>query len=90
MLLYDPLGVHPNLSHNKSFVSPLGDNGWDFPEEIPGEVPGNALRAFPGIPLESTAGVPQTLSFTTFEAARAFAEFSLPQYGWARLFFFQN
>ena len=23
--------------------------------------PGNALRAFPGIPLESTAGMPQTL-----------------------------
>ena len=23
--------------------------------------PGNALRAFPGIPLESTAGIPQTL-----------------------------
>ena len=38
--------------------------GWDFPEEIPEEFrkdPGNALRAFPGIPLESTAGMPQAL-----------------------------
>ena len=38
--------------------------GWDFPEEIPEKFrkdPGNALRAFPGIPLESTAGMPQTL-----------------------------
>ena len=38
--------------------------GWDFPEEIPEEFrkdPGNALRVFPGISLESTAGIPQTL-----------------------------
>ena len=38
--------------------------GWDFPEEIPEKFrkdPGNALRAFPGISLESTAGMPQTL-----------------------------
>ena len=38
--------------------------GWDFPEEIPEKFrkdPGNALRAFPGIPLESTAGMPQAL-----------------------------
>ena len=38
--------------------------GWDFPEEIPEKLrkdPGNALRVFPGIPLESTAGIPQTL-----------------------------
>ena len=42
---------------------------WDFPEEIPEKFwkdPGNALRlrAFPGIPIESTAvcaGIPQTL-----------------------------
>ena len=35
-----------------------------FPEEIPEKFrkdPGNALRAFPGISLESTAGMPQTL-----------------------------
>ena len=38
--------------------------GWDFPEEIPekfGISSGNALRACPGISLESTAGMPQTL-----------------------------
>ena len=38
--------------------------GWDLPEEIPEKFrkdPGNALRAFPGIPLESTAGMPQAL-----------------------------
>ena len=38
--------------------------GWDFPEEIPEKFrkdPGNALRAFPGISLESTAGMPQAL-----------------------------
>ena len=37
---------------------------WDFPEEIPEKFrkdPGNALRAFPGISLESTAGMPQAL-----------------------------
>ena len=36
----------------------------DFPEAIPEKFrkdPGNALRAFPGIPLESTAGIPQAL-----------------------------
>ena len=48
---------------------------------------GNALRAFPGIPVESTAGMPQTLQFKAFEASRAFPELSPPQYGWGRLFF---
>ena len=36
--------------------------GWDFAEEFPEKFrkdPGNALRAFPGIPLKSTAGIPQ-------------------------------
>ena len=40
---------------------PYPQYGWDFPEEIPEKFrkdPGNALRAFPGIPLESTAGIP--------------------------------
>ena len=46
------------------------------------ERPGNALRVFPGIPLESTAGIPQALSFKAFEASRAFPEVSPPQYGW--------
>ena len=43
---------------------PYPQYGWDFPEEIPEKFrkdPGNALRAFPGISLESTAGMPQTL-----------------------------
>ena len=43
---------------------PYPQYGWDFPEEIPEKFwkdPGNALRAFPGIPFESTAGMPQTL-----------------------------
>ena len=35
--------------------------GWDFPEEKFQKDPGNALRAFPGIPLKSTAGMPQAL-----------------------------
>ena len=55
--------------------------GWDFPEEIPENFrkdPGNALRAFPRIPLESTAGIPQTLQFKTFEGSRAFPEFPPP------------
>ena len=43
--------------------------------------PGNALRAFPGIPLASTAGIPQALQFKAFEGSRAFPEFSPPQYG---------
>ena len=38
--------------------------------------PGNALRAFPGIPLESMAAIPQTLYFKAFEASKAFPEFS--------------
>ena len=43
---------------------PYPQYGWHFPEEIPEKFrkdPGNALRAFPGIPVESTAGMPQTL-----------------------------
>ena len=48
-----------------SFCSmPYPQYGWHFPEEIPEKFwkdPGNALRAFPGIPVESTAGMPQTL-----------------------------
>ena len=46
------------------FLSPIGpypQYGWDFPEEIPENIrkdPGNALREFPGIPLESAAGIP--------------------------------
>ena len=36
--------------------------------------PGNALRAFPGIPVESTAGIPQALSLKAFAASRAFPE----------------
>ena len=47
-----------------SFYGPCPQYGWDFPEEIPEKFrkdPGNALRAFPGIPVESTAGMPQTL-----------------------------
>ena len=61
-----------------------------FPEEIPEKFmkdPGNALRAFPGIPFESTAGIPQALQFKAFEASRAFPELSPPQYG---CLFFQN
>ena len=43
---------------------PYPQYGWDFPEEIPEEFrkdPGNALRAFAGIPVKSTAGIPQAL-----------------------------
>ena len=66
--------------------------GWDFPEEIPEKFrkdPGNALRVFPDIPLESTAGNPQALSFKAFkfEASAAFPDFSPLQYSWGCLFF---
>ena len=47
--------------------------------ELPGKFrkdPRNALRAFPGIPLKSTAGIPQALEYKAFEASRAFPEFS--------------
>ena len=47
-----------------SIFGPYPQYGWDFQEEIPERLridPGNALRAFPGIPVESTAGMPQTL-----------------------------
>ena len=49
--ILDVFGPHPQY-------------GWDFPEEIPEKFrkdPGDALRAFPGISLESTAGMPQAL-----------------------------
>ena len=49
--------------------------------------PGNALRAFPAIPLDSTAGIPQALQFKAFEGSRAFPELSPAQYGWGRFFF---
>ena len=39
-------------------VGPYPQYGWNFPEEIPERPPGNALRAFPEISLESTAGMP--------------------------------
>ena len=45
-------------------IRPHPQYGWDFPEEIPEKFrkdPGSALRAFPGIPLESTAGIPRRL-----------------------------
>ena len=53
------LGPHPQ--YGCAFFKPYG---WDFPEEIPEKFrkdPGNALRAFPGIIFESTAGMPQAL-----------------------------
>ena len=52
------------LSCLSCFFGPYPQYGWDFPEEIPEKFrkdPGNALRAFPGIPVKSTAGTPQTL-----------------------------
>ena len=49
------------------------------------KTPRNALRAFPGIPFESTAGEPQILRFKAFEASRAFPELTAPQYGWGRV-----
>ena len=77
------------------FPSTLRFYDWDFLEKIPAKIrtdPGNALRAFPGIPLESTAGIPQALQFKPLEGSRAFETISRirslpPQYGWGRLFF---
>ena len=40
------------------------------------------LRAFPGLPLESTAENPQIPSFKAFGASRAFPEVFPFQYGW--------
>ena len=43
-----------------SFGGPYPQYGWHFPEEIPENFrkdPGNALRALPGIPVESTAEI---------------------------------
>ena len=58
-----PLSPRSN-SLDSLFSGPHPQYGWDFPEEIPEKFRkdhGNALRAFPRIPLESTAGIPQTL-----------------------------
>ena len=51
--------------------------------------PWKRSQMFPGIPLESTAGMPQTHSFKAFEASSAFPEFSPPQYGSGSLFFLE-
>ena len=40
--------------------------------------PGNALIAYPGIPLESAAGMPQSLQFKAYEASKASPDFSPP------------
>ena len=60
--------IFSNKAHSavmaQSVLGPYPQHGWDFPEEIPEKFrkdPGNALRAFPGISLESTAGMPQAL-----------------------------
>ena len=52
--------------------------------------PGNALRAFPGIPLESSSGIPQALSFKASEGSRALPEFSPPPSTAGDAFFFQK
>ena len=54
----------PDVASCSHKYGPHPEYGWDFPEEIPEKFrkdPGNALRAFPGISLESTAGMLQTL-----------------------------
>ena len=69
---------------------PYPQYGWHFPGEIPEKFrkdSGNALRAFPGIPVESTAGIPQALHLKALEASKAFPELSPPQYDWGRFFF---
>ena len=46
------------------FPRPYPQDGWDFPEAIPEKFRKdhrNALRAFPRIPLDNTAGIPQTV-----------------------------
>ena len=51
----------PDLQSAQNGPHPL--YGWDFPE-VPEKFlkdAGNALRAFPGMSLESTAGIPQAL-----------------------------
>ena len=57
--------LSPCSGQHDSLVSgPHRQYGWDFPERIPEKFrkdSGNALREFPGIPLESTAGIPPAL-----------------------------
>ena len=84
--LVDPLVGRGSLS---PALGPHPQYGWAFPEAIPEKFrkdPKNALRAFPGIPIESTAGIPSPI-IKAFEASRAFPELSPPRYGWWRLFF---
>ena len=76
-----PDSLEKQKSSQTTQIGQYPQYGWDFPEEFrksSGKTPGNALRAFPGIPLESTAGMPQTLQFKAFEGSRAFPEFSPP------------
>ena len=72
----------PHWAIPPAWLGLSGENSEKFLQD-----PGNALRAFPGIPVKSTAGIPQTLLFKAFEASRTFPEFSPPQYGWGCLFF---
>ena len=61
---------------------PYPQYSWDFPEEILEEFrkdPGNALRVFPGILLESTAGNSQALSFTDLFLRRFREGISFPK-----------
>ena len=62
---WPPIFLNPGLQWRFAvFSGPYPQYGWEFPEEIPQKFrkdPGNALRAFPGILLDSTAGMPQTL-----------------------------
>ena len=53
---------------------------WDFLEEIPEKIPErprNTLRAFPGIPLKSTAGIPNSYHSRHLKAPEHFQN-SLP------------
>ena len=57
-------GLLMKHSERQMIARPHPLYGWDFPEKIPEKFrkdPGNALRVFPGIPLQSMAGIPQAL-----------------------------
>ena len=74
------------FSGTPAMAGPYPWHGWDFPEEIP-EDPGNALRGFPGIPLESIAWTYNSRHLKPPVSAESISRILSPQYSWGRLLF---
>ena len=80
--------IHPKI-HGKIQIRILGhtpSTAGTFRKKFRKD-PGDALRAFPGIPVKSAAGIPQALYLKAFEASRAFPASSPPSTAGSASFF---